>query len=275
MTEIDNMDEDEKMSYICKEAFNEVCILANGDVVCSSVDVFGRNVLGNVYQNHIDEIFNGKKYNNLRECILKSKPTAYCPILKFNCCHKNLPNQKKEMIPKIEIIMIDTTSHCNLRCPPCPERIWSEVHEMIGYHPRIAKLHDDKIREIFFDTTDTLRKIRLFNYGEPFSDKRLLNILRFVKNVNPGVQIETATNGTIMPEGWAEIIVREGLIDDILFGIDGSSQETYSKYRIGGSFDIAFKIMTDLAKFNVYIKNQNRKCFGNTYFLNGMILTLN
>ena len=106
-----------------------------------------------------------------------------------------------------------------------------------------------KIEEVLTDVKDTLKEIHLYNHGEPFLDKRLLEILRFAKQIVPDVKVITSTNATAIQRGWIKAIVEEGLIDHIVFSIDGASQETYSKYRIGGNFNKAFKNMIEFIKF--------------------------
>lgn len=78
------------MPHICREIFQEVSILANGDVVCSSADSIGWNILGNIYQNRIYDIFYGEKYKILRQKIVESGHDAYCPATKFNCFYKTI-----------------------------------------------------------------------------------------------------------------------------------------------------------------------------------------
>lgn len=108
----------------------------------------------------------------------------------------------------------------------------------------------DIIESLFEDTKDTLYTLLLYNYGEPFLDKRILEILRLAKRIIPNAYIGICSNGTILPAQLAETIVKEQLVSRINFSIDGASQETYGKYRIGGSFEKAFNNMTVLNNFN-------------------------
>ena len=243
------------MSLICSQIFNEACILANGDAVCSCVDALGSNVLGNINQNSIYEIFNGNKYEKLRKNIIESQSDSYCPILKFCCVYKNFAKNFDRPF-KIETIRLETTSYCNLECPACPSRCWTNSKNSIENHSRLGSIPLDKIEAILTDTKDTLKTILLFNFGEPFLDKRLLDILRLAKRIVPGVFVLVSTNGNVMPDGWPEIIIQEGLIDRIIFSIDGASQETYCQYRVGGNFDRAFKNMTEFSKYKkLYAKS--------------------
>ena len=98
-----------RVPLICNQIFNEACILANGDAVCSCVDSQGSNVLGNINQNSIYEIFNGNEYEKLRKNIIESQPDSYCPILKFNCVYKNSAKSFDSPF-KIETIRLENIS---------------------------------------------------------------------------------------------------------------------------------------------------------------------
>jgi sulfatase maturation enzyme AslB (radical SAM superfamily) len=235
------------MSLVCRQIFNEVCILGNGDVVCSCVDANGIGILGNIKHKSIYEIFLGKNYSDLRKQILASEG-SYCPLRGSGCPFKTVYAQdinNDEASLTIDKIQIETFSYCNLRCPLCI------VPELMGVNqnPRLGKLPIDKIGEVLTDTKDTLKDLLLFNYGEPFMDKRFLDVLRLARQMVPRARLYVHTNGTIVPQGWPETIVREELLDSISFSIDGASQNTYSKYRIGGQFDIAFKNMTAIINY--------------------------
>jgi hypothetical protein len=129
------------MPLICYQAFNEVCILANGDAVCSSADAVAWNILGNINRNGIYEIFNGTEYEKVRQKIKESELDSYCPLLKFNCVYKTFPYKKFEDPLKIETVMLETTSYCNLRCPECRSPFWMKFKD----HPRLGYLPIDKI----------------------------------------------------------------------------------------------------------------------------------
>jgi hypothetical protein len=57
----------------------------------------------------------------------------------------------------------------------------------------------------------------------------------------------TNTNGTVMTPAQIQAIAAEGLLDRVVFSIDGATPESYRKYRVGGSFTKAFGKMKALA----------------------------
>ncbi|CAG0995522.1 MAG: radical SAM protein [Candidatus Methanoperedens sp.] len=235
---------------ICQEIFNQVCVLANGDVVCSCRDYNGMYIVGNIYQNRIYKIFHNEKYTQLRDIVLNSNYSCYCSQVKGNCVFKkrsskSIQNELKELT--IKKIQLETISNCNLNCPICEVSNWKR-----NKSSRLAKLSFETIKELIYDVKNSLTYLSLFNYGEPFLDDRLLDILRYIKEVVPRAYVYIHTNGNFIPDNWKQRIIEEHLIDEISFSIDGASQQTYEKYRVGGQFERAFNNMADL----VNIKNK-------------------
>jgi len=247
-----------RLSSVCREIFREVCILANGNVVCSSMDADGRKTLGNIFENRIYEIFHSELYQKLREDILNSGSDTHCPSLKCSCPFKTVSSVTSEPFPSpfvIEKIVLENTSLCNLRCPSCPVTKWYGASEGKILHPRLSTLPLDKICEILDDTKSTLKELWLYNYGEPFYDENFIEILRMARRLTPHAFLYTHTNGTVMPDGWAKAIIKEELLDSISFSIDGATQETFEKYRVNGKFNAALKNMKKL----VYLKKVMKK----------------
>jgi cellulase/cellobiase CelA1 len=61
--------------------FDELCVLANGDLVCSCGDPAGLRVYGNVHSDRIADIYNGPLYQEIRNWQLQSKPDSWCPVV--------------------------------------------------------------------------------------------------------------------------------------------------------------------------------------------------
>jgi hypothetical protein len=98
------------------------------------------------------------------------------------------------------------------------------------------------------DQLPDLEMIEYFDYGEPFMHKDTARFLRAVREMRPNVKIVTSTNGTVMTPALIKAIATEGLMDRVVFSIDGATPESYKKYRIGGSFDKAYGKMKALVE---------------------------
>jgi radical SAM protein with 4Fe4S-binding SPASM domain len=85
------------------------------------------------------------------------------------------------------------------------------------------------------DPPGYLRRVTLFNYGEPFLCKDLLRMVRYA--TDRGLETFTSTNGQFFGgEKIAGEVVQSGLTE-LLVCLDGADQETISRYRKDADFD--------------------------------------
>ena len=107
---------------ICRPIFDELCVLANGDVVCSCGDSSGIRVYGNVFHDRIADIYNGPKYVEMRDWQLKAKRDSFCPVVHTYCpgrvSHATSADRTVGRI--VKILQLEPISFCNLKCPACP-----------------------------------------------------------------------------------------------------------------------------------------------------------
>lgn len=125
-------------------------------------------------------------------------------------------------------ITIDPASFCNLRCPAC--HTGTKHPEMAK--ASILKFEDYKI--IFNQVKDYAFSIALYNWGEPFLNKDIFNIISYTKENNVGSTLHS--NFNVFSQSMADELVRSGLTH-IYMSIDGATQDVYSKYRIKGDLD--------------------------------------
>jgi hypothetical protein len=85
-----------------------------------------------------------------------------------------------------------------------------------------------------------VERVDLFNYGEPFLYRPLVDALRHIRQTLPATTIAISTDGMQVREPVESTIVRERLLDWVIFSIDGCDRESYRRYRIRGDFDVAF-----------------------------------
>lgn len=85
-----------------------------------------------------------------------------------------------------------------------------------------------------------VERVDLFNYGEPFLYRHLVDALRHIRRTRPAAQIAISTDGMQVRAAVEAAIVEESLLDWLIFSVDGCDDESYRRYRIGGRFDVAF-----------------------------------
>lgn len=130
----------------------------------------------------------------------------------------------------------EPTTHCNLRCPECPSGLRS-FSRPTGIAPM----------DLFKKAVDQLHKeliyLLLYFQGEPFLHPDFLSMVSHAHK--RGIYTATSTNGHFMTPKKAEETIESGL-SEVIFSIDGTTQETYASYRIGGKLEKVVKGVENL-----------------------------
>ncbi len=125
-----------------------------------------------------------------------------------------------------EFIQIETNVACNASCPFCPQKTVTR---------RPHRMPDDVWMKIIDDTRGLGITYRPFMINEPLSDKRMGTIMRYIRQ-DDTAKIELNTNGELMTADMADDMLDAGL-ELIRFSIDGFSEETFSKTRVGIDYE--------------------------------------
>lgn len=105
---------------------------------------------------------------------------------------------------------------------------------------RTGTLPIDVLKRVVTEAGAGVERVDLFNYGEPFLYRHLVDALRHIRQTLPTATIAISTDGMQVREHVESSIVRERLLDWVIFSVDGADAESYHRYRIRGSFDVAF-----------------------------------
>ncbi len=119
-------------------------------------------------------------------------------------------------------LMIEPTNSCNLSCPLCPvgARVMTRKH---------AFMDVDCYRTLIGEVSGFVRRIVMNFAGETFLHPRIAEMTRIAES--KGIAVTLGTNGTI--DRSKEIL--EAVPTEILFALDGITQESYAEYRRGGN----------------------------------------
>lgn len=104
----------------------------------------------------------------------------------------------------------------------------------------------DDFKHLIDDVGENLVLLMLWNQGEPFINKCLIEMVRYARSKR--IPTMTSTNGHyIRSLEQAREIVESGL-DEIIVSLDGVDQKTYERYRVGGRFDYVLRGASLLAQ---------------------------
>ncbi len=124
-------------------------------------------------------------------------------------------------------ISFEPTTSCNLRCPECPSglRAFSRPTGMLKndfFTETIDQIHQHLIYLIFYFQ------------GEPYLNPDFLSMVQYASSKN--IYTATSTNAHYLTEEAAKKTVESGL-DRLIISIDGTTQDVYKQYRVGGNVD--------------------------------------
>ncbi|WKN46364.1 SPASM domain-containing protein [Tunicatimonas pelagia] len=124
-------------------------------------------------------------------------------------------------------LSVEPTTACNLRCPECPSGLRSFTRPT-------GKLSLDLFRQTIDELHPTLLYLLLYFQGEPYLHPQFLELVEYAAQRN--IYTATSTNAHFLKDEAARKTVASGL-DRLIVSIDGTTQETYESYRIGGKLD--------------------------------------
>ncbi len=119
---------------------------------------------------------------------------------------------------------IEPTTSCNLRCPECPSGLRQFTRPIGMLEPAFFKKTIDEVyQELIYLT--------FYFQGEPYLNPNFLDMVRYASD--KGIYTSTSTNAHYLNKEQAKKTV-ESKLDRLIISIDGTTQETYEQYRIGG-----------------------------------------
>ncbi len=121
-------------------------------------------------------------------------------------------------------ISIEPTTSCNLRCPECP----SGKRE---FTRPTGMLQNNFFRNIIDELYKETLYLIFYFQGEPYLNPDFLEMVKYASSKN--IYTATSTNAHFLDDANARKTVESGL-DRLLISIDGTTQDTYEQYRVGG-----------------------------------------
>lgn len=98
----------------------------------------------------------------------------------------------------------------------------------------------------------TLTHLILYFQGEPLLSNNFLKMVKYAHSKN--ILTSTSTNAQLISDNMAKQLVQSGLAR-LIISIDGTTQETYESYRVGGKLDKALEAVKNLVKWKKALKS--------------------
>lgn len=136
-------------------------------------------------------------------------------------------------------ISFEPTTSCNLRCPECPSglRAFTRPTGMLR-------------RDFFSETIDQLHRELLYLVfyfqGEPYLNPDFLDMVKYAAGKK--IYTATSTNAHYLTDTNAKRTIESGL-DRLIISIDGTTQEVYQQYRVGGKLEKVLEGARNIVKW--------------------------
>ncbi|HYH16415.1 MAG TPA: radical SAM/SPASM domain-containing protein [Flavisolibacter sp.] len=143
-------------------------------------------------------------------------------------------------------ISFEPTTSCNLRCPECPSGLRA-------FSRPTGMLRKDFFRETIDQLEKELSYLVFYFQGEPYLNPEFLNMVQYASSKK--IYTATSTNAHYLTEANARKTVESGL-DRLIISIDGTTQETYQQYRVGGKLDKVLEGARNIVKWKKELKSK-------------------
>lgn len=141
---------------------------------------------------------------------------------------------------------MEPTTSCNLRCPECPSGLRA-------FSRPTGMLQPDFFEKIIDELAPDLLYLILYFQGEPYLNKNLFEMIHYASQKK--IYTATSTNAHYLDDDNARKTIESGL-DRLIISIDGTTQETYQQYRIGGSLEKVIKGAQNMVKWKRQLKSK-------------------
>lgn len=143
-------------------------------------------------------------------------------------------------------ISFEPTTSCNLRCPECPSGLRAFSRDT-------GMLQKDFFRETIDDIHRHVLYLIFYFQGEPYLNPSFLDMVQYASS--KGIYTATSTNAHYLTDEVARKTVESGL-DRLIISIDGTTQDVYKQYRVGGNLDKVIEGAKNIVKWK---KELNKK----------------
>ncbi|MTI31723.1 radical SAM/SPASM domain-containing protein [Xanthovirga aplysinae] len=143
-------------------------------------------------------------------------------------------------------LSFEPTTSCNLRCPECPSGLRS-------FNRPTGMADPELFKQLINELHPQLLYLLLYFQGEPFLHPHFFEMIKLAHQKK--IYTATSTNAHYLNEENARKTVESGL-DRLIISIDGTTQETYEAYRIGGNLEKVIQGTKNIIKWKKKLKSK-------------------
>lgn len=144
-------------------------------------------------------------------------------------------------------ISFEPTTSCNLRCPECPSGLRSFTRPT-------GMLQRSLFENVIDQLANHLGYLTFYFQGEPYLHPQFMEMVQYASR--KGIYTSTSTNAHFLRDEQARQTVASGL-DRLIISIDGTTQDSYESYRVGGSLEKVIEGTRNMVRWKQELKSQS------------------
>jgi radical SAM protein with 4Fe4S-binding SPASM domain len=142
-------------------------------------------------------------------------------------------------------VSFEPTTSCNLRCPECPSGLRQ-------FSRPTGMLQNDLFKKTIDEIHKELLYLIFYFQGEPYLNPDFLEMVTYASDKK--IYTATSTNAHYLTDEVAKKTVESGL-DRLIISIDGTTQDVYKQYRVGGNLDKVLEGAKNIMKWKKELKS--------------------
>ncbi len=143
-------------------------------------------------------------------------------------------------------VSFEPTTSCNLRCPECPSGLRQ-------FSRPTGMLQNDFFKNTIDDIHKELLYLIFYFQGEPYLNPNFLAMVKYASDKK--IYTATSTNAHYLTDDIAKKTVESGL-DRLIISIDGTTQDVYQQYRVGGNLEKVLEGAKNIMKWKKELKSK-------------------
>ncbi len=136
-------------------------------------------------------------------------------------------------------ISVEPTTSCNLRCPECPSGLRAFTRPT-------GMLDQGFFEKTLDELSGRLWYLIFYFQGEPYLHPEFTKMVRAASQ--RGIYTATSTNAHYLTDEQSRKTIESGL-DRLIISIDGTTQDVYEQYRVGGKLEKVLEGARNIVKW--------------------------
>ena len=226
-------EKDMAISNVCPRPFDTLLVDKMGSCYACECTSWLPQSIGNLQIKPLSEIIGSATHRHLQASV-SDGTYRYCNAQQCPYINVGMPSclSKEGSYDRVRHLRLAIDDSCNLRCPSCRTRM---IFHKDGSAYRLGVKLADRIIEWLQSHTDDIQ-VHMGSDGDPFAS----HVYRHFMDSAPerdNIKYSILTNGLMFKEfhGRVPYVIRN--LKELGVSIDGATQDTYEKLRLGGRWD--------------------------------------